>query len=72
MFFPMYIQYSDDKQSSQACKNKMMINIKTLKHTDIFGKAGIKVTRSISYDLILYLVFFLSLLFFFSLSTLSH
>lgn len=69
MFFPLYILYTDNKQSSQACINKKTMvneekqaNIK--KHTDIFGKAGIKVTRSINLWFDPYLVFF----FFLSLS----
>lgn len=61
---PLYILYTDNKQSSQACINsKTMINEgkqANIKHTrrDIFGKAGIKVTRSVICDLILILFFF--------------
>ena len=61
---PLYILYTDNKQSSQACiNNKTMINKgkqANIKHTrrDIFGKAGIKVTRSVICDLILILFSF--------------
>lgn len=55
MFLPLYILYTDNRQSSQTCINKKTMvneekqaNIKRKTHTDIFGKAGIKVTRSIN------------------------
>lgn len=67
MLFPLYILYTDDKESPQACINSKTM-VKTSKHkntkTGLFGKAWIKVTRSIICDLILSL--------FFCLSTLSH
>lgn len=45
---PLYILYTDNQQSSQNCINGTMEeNIKTHTYTDIFGKAGIKVTRSV-------------------------
>lgn len=69
MFFPLYILYTDNTQSSQAYRNKKTMenegkegaNIEkkhTHRQTDIFGKVGIKVTRSIICDLILILFLF--------------